>query len=75
MNNLFPNTHQIHFISASFRASSLALALMSRISLCSLGVADSLRPKNRFDLLTPAAVLRAEGRVRSCFCRSNLPGH
>lgn len=69
MNNLFPNTQQIHFISASFPASSLALALMSRIFLCSLGVADSLHPKNRFDLLIPAVILRAEGLVRSCFCR------
>jgi hypothetical protein len=72
MNNLFPNIHQIHFISASFPASSLALALVSRIFLCSLGVADSLHPKNRFGLLILAVILRAEGHVRSCFCRSTL---
>ena len=72
MNNLFPNTHQIHFISAASPASSLAPAPMSRIFLCSLGVADSLRPKNRFGLLILAVSLRAEGHVRSCFCRSIL---
>jgi hypothetical protein len=51
---------------------SLALALMSRIFLCSLGVADSLQPKNQFDLLILAVILRVAVLVRSCFCRSTL---